>query len=295
MTSPSSAELFEQHRGLLFRVAYDVLGTVVDAEDVVQESWLRWHEVDPATVENPRAYLVRIATNQALNRVRSLKARRETYVGPWLPEPLVAAGGAGETADPADRVERGEAVSLAMLVVLETLSPSERAVFVLREVFGMTHDEIAEALDRSPSAVRQLAHRAREHVQARRPRFPAANDERRRVTEQFLLACATGDLQGLTRLLHPEVTLVGDAGGFAKAPRRPILGADKVGRFMIAIAPDAVRVVHRFALINDEVGVVGYEGDTVTSAMLLDVADGRIMTVFLMANPHKLAHIAAPA
>ena len=286
VTSP--ADPFAEHRGLLFRVAYDVLGSVADAEDVVQETWLRWSAADASAVENPKAYLVRIATNQALNRLRSAKARRETYVGPWLPEPIVDGG------DPQEHAERGEAVSLAMLVVLETLSPSERAVFVLREVFGMSHEEVAEALGRTPAGVRQLAHRAREHVQARRPSFTTPNDERRRVTEEFLLACATGDLQGLLTLLHPDVKLVGDAGGYAKAPRRPILGPDKVGRFMLGIAPDAMRLAQRFALVNDEVGVVVVEDGTVRSVLLLDVIGGRIATVFLLANPHKLAHIRLP-
>ena len=277
-----------QHRGLLFSVAYDLLGSVADAEDVVQETWLRWSAADRSGVQDPRAYLVRIATNQALNRIRSAKARRETYIGPWLPEPLVEP-------DPAeaitDQAAREQDVSMAMLVVLETLSPAERAVFVLREVFGMSHDEIAGALDRTPASVRQMAHRAREHVHARRPRFESDRDEQRRVTEEFLAACATGDKDALLALLAPDVTLVSDSDGRAKAARRPILGADKVARFILGIASDAMALDLRFALVNGGVGLVASEGARTQSVTQLDVVDGRIRAVYIVANPEKLGHV----
>jgi RNA polymerase sigma-70 factor (ECF subfamily) len=285
---------FAEYRNLLFRVAYDLLGSVADAEDVVQETWLRWSADDRSQVDNPRAYLVRIATNQALNRLRAAKARRETYVGPWLPEPIVDEVTEGSR-DPAEvvaeRAAKGEAISLAMLVVLETLSPSERAVFVLREVFGMSHDEIAAALDRSAASVRQMAHRAREHVQARRPRFEAPQDERQRITEQFLAACMTGDIQALLGLLAPDVTVVSDGGGKVRAARRPILGADKVSRFLMGIADEAAKLEMRFALVNGDLGFVAYDGDHLQSVLLLDVVDGQIRTVYSIANPDKLAHL----
>jgi RNA polymerase sigma-70 factor (ECF subfamily) len=283
MTDP-----WAEHRGLLFSVAYDLLGSVADAEDVVQETWLRWSAADRGEVNNPRAYLVRIATTQALNRIRSAKARRETYIGPWLPEPLIEP-------DPAEalveRAGREHEVSLAMLVVLETLSPAERAVFVLREVFGMSHDEIADALDRSPASVRQLAHRAREHVQARRPRFESGLEEQRRVTREFLAACATGDKDALLALLAPDVTLVSDSDGRAKAARRPILGADKVARFMLGIAEDALALDLRFALVNGSVGFVVSDRSTTQSVSLLDVVDGKVQSVYIVANPEKLARV----
>jgi RNA polymerase sigma-70 factor (ECF subfamily) len=283
MTDP-----WAEHRGLLFSVAYDLLGSVADAEDVVQETWLRWSAADRGEVNNPRAYLVRIATTQALNRIRSAKARRETYIGPWLPEPLIEP-------DPAEalveRAGREHEVSLAMLVVLETLSPAERAVFVLREVFGMPHDEIADALDRSPASVRQLAHRAREHVQARRPRFESGLEEQRRVTREFLAACATGDKDALLALLAPDVTLVSDSDGRAKAARRPILGADKVARFMLGIAEDALALDLRFALVNGSVGFVVSDRSTTQSVSLLDVVDGKVQSVYIVANPEKLARV----
>lgn len=180
---------------------------------------------------------------------------------------------------------------MAMLVVLEMLSPAERAVFVLREVFGMSHDEVAQALDRSPASVRQLAHRAREHVQARRPRFPADDREQRRVTEEFLLACLTGDLAALTELLTPDVTLTSDGGGKVRAARRPILGADKAARFLIGVAHEAAQLSIRFALVNGTLGVVGYQDDTPITVVLLDLVDGRIAQILIVSNPDKLASV----
>jgi RNA polymerase sigma-70 factor (ECF subfamily) len=286
---------FEAHRRLLFAVAYNLLGSAADAEDVVQETWLRWSGVDHDAVHDPRAYLVQIATRQALNRIRANKARRESYVGPWLPEPLLA-GAEPAPKDPAeqvvDEVARGEAVSLAMLVVLETLSPLERAVFVLREVFGMSHDEVAGALGRSAAGVRQLAHRAREHVQARRPRFDTDRSEQRRVTEAFVRATATGDLDGLLSLLAPDVVLVTDGGGKRKAALRPILGAEKVARFLLAVRDKAAGELS-FATVNGEVGVAAREGGAVTYVGLVEVADGRITHVLAVMNPDKLAHLVA--
>jgi RNA polymerase sigma factor (sigma-70 family) len=214
----SSARVFNKDRDLLISIAYRVLGSMTDAEDAVQEAWLRWSKVDPAEVSNPRAFLVRVTTRLAIDRLRRAKARRESYVGPWLPEPILTGR------DVAEDVALAESVSMAMLVVLETLSPLERAVFVLREAFGMPYVEIGEVIGRKEEAVRQLARRARDHVQERRTRFEADQTEQHRVTERFLEATSSGDLEALMGVLAPGVTLVADSGGRALAPRRPVLG-----------------------------------------------------------------------
>lgn len=283
-----SEDLVTTHRRLLFRIAYDLLGSVTDAEDVVQETWLRWDAADRSDVREPRAYLVRITTTLALNRLRDLRRRRESYIGPWLPEPLIEPD-PGEEVD--ERLAREQEVSLAMLVVLETLSPAERAVFVLREVFGMSHEEVASTLDRSPAAVRQMAHRAREHVQARQPRFSAGLEEQRKVTALFLQACATGDLATLMELLAPDVTLVSDGGGRVKAARRPILGPEKVARFLLGIAGEASEFGLELALVNGDLGMVGRRADGAPTVGLLEMADGKVTCVYLLANPEKLAHV----
>src|SRR5215204_5926540 len=231
--TPDPARVFDEHRGLLISVAYRVLGSVTDAEDAVQEAWLRWSGVDHSGVDNPRAFLVRVTTRLAIDRLRRAKARRESYVGPWLPEPILT------RQDPAEDAAMAESVSMAMLVVLETLSPLERAVFVLREAFGMPHAEIAEVLGRKEEAVRQLARRARAHVRERRSRFDADQTEQRRVTERFLEAATGGDLEALMAVLSPGVELVADGGGKAPAPLRPLHGSEEVGRFLLAIATES--------------------------------------------------------
>ena len=214
-------------------MAYRVLGRVADAEDVVQEAWLRWVNARPSEVADPRSFLVRVTTRLAIDRLRRAKARRESYVGPWLPEPMLTGR------DVAEDVALAESVSMAMLVVLETLSPLERAVFVLREAFGMPHSEIAEILGRSEPAVRQLARRAREHVRKRGHRFETDQATRRQVTERFLEATTSGDLEALIGVLAPGVTLMADGGGRALAPRRPLHGANEVARFLVAIATES--------------------------------------------------------
>src|SRR5215469_3185053 len=224
-------EVFEANRELLFAVAYRMLGTVADAEDAVQDAWLRWTAAPRSDIAEPRAYLARTVTHVALNKLRSARARREAYVGSWLPEPLLTTG-----PGTADRAELAESVSLAMLVVLESLTPEERAVFVLHEVFGFSHPEIAAAIGRSDTSVRQLMHRAREHVQARRPRFDVDAGRQREVTERFLAAAGGGDIDQLMMVLAPDVILIHDGGGKAKAPLRPITGAAKVARFLAAVS-----------------------------------------------------------
>ncbi|MBV9284956.1 MAG: RNA polymerase sigma-70 factor, partial [Acidimicrobiia bacterium] len=259
-----SEDAFARHRSLLFTVAYEMLGSAADAEDVVQETWLRWADVDHAEVHDPRAYLVRIVTRQALNRLRSLARRREEYVGEWLPEPLLT------SPDVAADVELAENVSMAMLTVLETLAPAERAVFVLREVFDVPYQEIAEAVDKSPAAVRQIAHRARDHVAARRPRMSVSATEQQEVVERFLATVRDGDLQGLLDVLAPDVVVVADGGGLVAAAPQPIEGAQRVAAFLIA-ALGRVEFEAKPVWLNGSVGTridIGGELDTAATVTI---------------------------
>ena len=295
MTARTDAEVFEAHRDLMFAVAYRMLGSIADAEDAVQDAWLRWSAEPRADVASPRAYLSRVIANTALNRLRSARARREAYVGPWLPEPLLTDVGPDAT----ERAELAESVSLAMLVVLESLTPDERAVFVLREVFGFSYAEIGAALGRSDAAVRQLAHRAREHVQARRPRFEVDWDQQREVTDRFLAAAAGGDIGGLVSVLAPDVTLLTDGGGKARAALRPITGADKVARFAIAISSRPYMGVEiadmsmANAEINGTPGTLISVGGRPIAALTLVVSGGRVTAIQLVSNPDKLTALAA--
>ncbi len=286
MNATSSTDAFVDHRNLLFTVAYEMLGSAADAEDVLQETWLRWVEVDLAEVRDPRAYLVRIATRLALNRMRANARRRESYVGPWLPEPLLT------TPDVAEDVELADSVSLAMLTLLETLGPTERAVFVLREVFDFGYDEIAAAVDKTPAAVRQIAHRARAHVAERRPRVEATPSEREQVMQGFLAAVATGDIQSLMDVLAPDVVLVTDGGGVKKAALRPILGRDKVVRFLDAVS-EGLEAVADVVVVNGAPAlriVLDGELDTVASMV---VEDGLVTGLYVVRNPAKLARLDA--
>ncbi|HET9500369.1 MAG TPA: RNA polymerase sigma-70 factor [Marmoricola sp.] len=281
---------FVTHRSLLFTIAYEMLGSAADAEDVVQETWLRWaarnESDDQEEVREPRAYLVRMVTRQALNRVRTLARRREDYVGEWLPEPLLT------TPDVAEDVELAESVSLAMLTVLETLSPTERAVFVLREVFEVPYDEIAAAVEKTPAAVRQIAHRARERVSARRPRIQVDRTEQEQVVQRFLDALVTGDVQGLLDVLAPDVALVADGGGVVSAVKIPLTGADVVSRVLAMFAergPEGASVAPMVlngapAARIDIAGVL----DTAISVV---VRDGRVTHVYAVRNPAKLARL----
>jgi RNA polymerase sigma-70 factor (TIGR02957 family) len=289
---------FDRHRGLLFGVAYQMLGSVADAEDTVQDAWLRWSAADRDDVADERAFLVRIVSRLALDRLRSARTQRETYVGPWLPEPLLTGPPAGAAPpDPAEAAELGEEVSLAVLVVLETLSPVERAVFVLREVFGMSWAEVAGVLDRSEAAVRQLGHRAREHVQARRPRFDTDRRATQEVTERFLAAAVGGDVESLLAALSPGVVLVSDGGGKVSAARRPIVGADKVARFLAAIGPQGAGLGLRVGMaeVNGAPAIVAWSDDGPFMALQLVLVDGLVEQVLYMGNPDKLAGIAGAA
>lgn len=280
----TATDAFVAHRNLLFTVAYEMLGSAADAEDVLQETWLRWAAVDHAEVRDPRSYLVRITTRLALNRMRTVSRRRESYVGPWLPEPLLT------TPDVAEDVELADGVSTAMLLVLETLAPVERAVFVLREVFAFEYDEIATAVDKSPGAVRQIAHRARAHVAERRPREDVDDSEREVVVARFLAAAATGDLQSLLDVLAPDVILVTDGGGVRRAALRPILGREKVLRFLAGVMPDGTDHEVDFArvVVNGRPGVRLVVDGEVDAIGTLLVEDGIVTGLYLVRNPAKL-------
>jgi RNA polymerase sigma-70 factor (ECF subfamily) len=280
-----ATEVFVSHRNLLFTVAYEILGSAADAEDVLQETWLRWVKVDLDTVQDHRAYLVRIASRQALQRLRTLGRRKESYVGPWLPEPLLTAP------DVSEDVELADSISMAMLLVMETLSPTERAVFVLREVFGLDYDEIAAAVDKKPDAVRQIAHRARSHVAARRPRGVVSADQTRHALEAFQRAVNTGDLQGLVDILAPDVVFLGDGGGVVQAVQRPVVGADKVARLLTAgvarLAEGSFEITH----INGQPALIIRFTDEVDTVTVLHVEDGKIAGLYAVRNPAKLSHV----
>ncbi|WP_432183117.1 RNA polymerase sigma-70 factor [Streptomyces tendae] len=292
MTTDTATDVFEEHRPVLLGVAYRMLGRLADAEDVVQEAWLRWSGADRSAVREPRGYLVRVTTRLAVDRLRQVKSRGETYVGPWLPEPYVTDFG-DAAPDTAERAVLADSVSLAVLVVLESLSPLERAVFVLREAFGYPYAEIAAMLERGEAAVRQLAGRARKHVDERRPRYDVDPAQRRDLTERFLAAAAEGDLAGLLATLAPDVRLVGDSGGRSKAPLRVLESADKVGRFLFAVAqqgiPDAT---FHFLELNGGPALLVRSGGKPDSVLQVDVADGRIQSVYIIRNPDKLASLA---
>ncbi len=276
-------DAFTEHRPLLFTIAYEMLGSAADAEDVLQESYLRWSAVDPATVEHPRAYLVRVVTRQALNHLRTVRARREDYVGPWLPEPIRTAP------DVSDDTILAESVSMAMMLVLETLNPTERAVFVLHEVFGYTHGEIAASVGRTEVTVRQIAHRARRHVQARRRRFEPDSAAAREVVQRFLLAATTGEVQALMDLLAPEVVQISDGGGKVVAARRPITGRDEVARFVLGVlrtTTAATRIEH--ATYNGMPAARFVTDGALDWLVAFEIHDGRITGLYGIRNPDKL-------
>ena len=282
----AATEAFLTHRNLLFTVAYELLGSAADAEDVLQETWLRWAGVDLATVRDQRAYLVRITARQALGRLRTLGRRKESYVGPWLPEPLLTAP------DVAEDVELADSVSMAMLLVLENLTPTERAVFVLREVFDLAYDEIAEAVGKSPAAVRQIAHRARAHVAARRPRGLISPAETRDALEAFQRATETGDLQALLDLLAPDVVFLGDGGGVKQAVLRPVVGADRVAR-LLAIGLNRIAAIASLqpVQVNGYPALILRLNGEIDAVIAVRIDDGLISGLYSVRNPEKLSHL----
>jgi RNA polymerase sigma-70 factor (ECF subfamily) len=286
------AERFTLLRPLLFTIVYEILGSATESDDVLQDSYLRWAQVDLATVRDTKAYLAQLVTRQALNALRASARRREDYIGPWLPEPLLL-----DERDASADVVLAESVSMAMLVLLETLTPDERAVFVLREVFGFDYDEIAGAVGKSVATVRQVAHRAREHVQARRKRFEPVDDTTAQITEQFMAAAATGDLEGLLSMLAPDVTWTADSGGKATAARRPVVGAQKVAAVLMGMFRFGQRMPDvRIEMVNcnNAPAMVVYSRDRLEGVFLIEIIDGKITNFYAMRNPDKLSAIAVP-
>ncbi|MEU9844780.1 RNA polymerase sigma-70 factor [Actinomadura sp. NPDC048032] len=283
-----ATEDFVTHRNLLFTVAYEMLGSAADAEDVLQETWLRWVKVDLAQVRDRRAYLVRITTRQALNRLRTMTRRREAYVGPWLPEPLLT------SPDVAEDVELAESMSMALMLVLETLAPTERAVFVLREVFDVGYEEIAAAVGKSTAAVRQIAHRARRHVDARRPREAVSQAETRAVLDSFRRALDTGDLQGLLDVLAPDVVMVGDGGGLKQAALRPVTGAEKVARYIVGGTGRVKSTVTiEQTVVNGNPALVMRLDGELDGVLAVRVEGARITGLYYVRNPEKLTRVEA--
>jgi RNA polymerase sigma-70 factor (ECF subfamily) len=282
---------FVVHRSLLFTVAYEMLGSAADAEDVLQESWMRWATIDRSEVRDARAYLVRIVTRQALNHLRTVSRRREEYVGEWLPEPLLT------SPDVADDVELADSVSIGMLTVLETLGPAERAVFVLREVFDVPYEEIADAVGKSPASVRQIAHRAKDHVAARRPRVRVVRSEHEQVVQRLVAALNTGDLQGLMDVLAPDVVSIADGGGKVRgAARRPVVGALRLARYLVGgMSKVDGKLVATATWINGQPAIrMDLDGQLV-GVTSLTVEDGRVTRIYSIANPDKLHRLEADA
>ncbi|GAB2587706.1 RNA polymerase sigma-70 factor [Streptomyces capparidis] len=283
-----ATEAFVAHRNLLFTVAYEILGSAADAEDVLQETWLRWAEVDLAQVRDQRAFLVRVTTRRALDRLRALRRRKETYVGPWLPEPLLT------SPDVAENAELAESLSMAVMLVLETLSPTERAVFVLREVFDVGYDEIAEAVGKPPATVRQIAHRSRKHVDARRPRHVVSPRQAQAALKSFLHAVETGDLQGVLDVLAPDVVLISDGGGVRSAALRPVKGLAKVVRLLLASLGDKEgALTGEPTTVNGDPALLLRLDGKIDSVMAIRIEDDLVTGIYFVRNPAKLTHIAA--
>ena len=287
--APGPTETFEEHRSTLIGAAYRILGSRTEAEDVVQDAWIRWSDVDHDTIDQPRAFLLTVTSRLALNRLRQLATRKESYVGPWLPEPVASdPRGDGEAA-----AQLADEVSMAMLIVLESLSPLERAAFVLSEVFGMSAPEVAEALDRSPAAVRQLVHRARSHVEARQPRQLVSEERHREITERFMAAAGGGDITALLELLSPDVVLVTDGGGIKQAALRPIHGVDKVLRWFAGVLarPESQQMQFEPRTVNGELAIVALDREGVDGVFFLTIENDRITSLYGIRNPEKLGAV----
>lgn len=282
------ADRFTLLRPLLFTIAYEILGSATESDDVLQDSYLRWADVDLSTVHDTKSYLAQLVTRQALNALRAGARRREEYVGPWLPEPLLL-----DDQDPSTDVVLAESVSMAMLVLLETLSPDERAVFVLREVFGFDYGEIADAVGKPAPTVRQVAHRAREHVRARRKRFDTDPERNAAITAQFLATAASGDVEALMAMLAPDATWMADSGGKVSAARRPVVGADKVARAIAGLMSKAAAVLRaEMVTCNSAPAVLLYLGDHLEGVITLEIVGDKITNFYVMRNPDKLAALA---
>ena len=284
-------EIFNEHRRLLFSLAYRMLGVVADAEDMVQETFLRWQAAGEEEIKAPRAYLSTITTNLCINYLQSARVKREEYIGPWLPEPLIT----DESQDPMRNANMADSLSMAFMILLESLTPLERACFLLREVFDYDYEEIARMTGKSEANCRQMVSRARLHIRERRPRFDVSNETRSRLTTQFMKACASGDLQGLMSLLAEDATLMSDGGGQVTAARKPIHGADHVARFLTGlvnkVGPSHLTV--RPVEVNGQPGFITYLYGRLQNVLALDIADNRIRGVYIVVNPDKLRKVSA--
>ncbi|MFO0947282.1 MAG: RNA polymerase sigma-70 factor [Planctomycetota bacterium] len=283
--SPSVADIFEKHRPQLLGLAYRMLGTMSDTDDVLQEAFLRWSRVDPQTVETPGAYLRSVVTRLCIDHRRSVQSRREQYIGPWLPEPV----GDSSSSFGEDRGEMAESLSMAFLVLLETLSPTERAAYLLRKVFDYEYGEISGILDKSEANCRQMVHRAEQHLRNRRPRFDISSKETERLASEFLRACSTGDIDGLVQLLADDAVLVSDGGGKAIAARRPISGADNIARFLIGVvkkSPAGFKIEP--VIVNGELGYAAFVEGTLTTVYAFEASGGKVTKMFIVRNPDKL-------
>lgn len=280
---------FEQYRPLLFSIAYRMLGSAMDAEDRVQDTFLRWQQVDEAEVQSPKAYLSAVVTRLCLDQLKSAQARREEYIGPWLPEPILTENMPGLT----DTVELAESLSTAFLLLLETLSPVERAVFLLHEVFDYEYAEIARVVEKSEANCRQLLKRAKDHLYARRPRFTTSSAQHEQLTSQFIEACAQGDVPALLSLLAGDVVAYTDGGGLVKSARRPIYGPDRVARFIFGLLRKAPpNLTFRLARVNGQLGILNYWDGRPYNTVTLHVVDGRIQAIYIVSNPTKLQMLA---
>jgi RNA polymerase sigma-70 factor (ECF subfamily) len=283
-------DTFTQYRAYAFSIAYRMLGSVMDAEDMVQETFLQWRKVDQSEVESPKSYLATIVTRLCIDYLRSARVQRETYVGPWLPEPLVT-----ETGPSAEGMTAlSDSLSTAFLVLLESLTPTERAAFLLREVFAYDYAEVAEIIDKSEANVRQIVRRARQHIQARRPHFEPSPTDQTVLLEQFMKACANGDMSGLMALLAEDVVEYSDGGGKVHAARKPIIGAEKVAQFLLGItrkapAESSVQV----GRANGQPALFIYVAGLLYGVMVMEVVDGRIQNIYSVVNPDKLRHLSS--
>jgi len=288
----AKTSIFERHRSLLFSIAYRMLGSVADAEDTLQDAFIRWQRASEADVRSPKAFLVTIVSRLCINHLQSARAQRETYVGEWLPEPLVT--------DPGSDVSRiaqvDESVSMAVLLLLERLTPAERAVFLLGEIFDYTHAEIAAMLDLSEANCRQLLKRARQHVRMERPRFSASGRQHGELPERFYQAAGSGDMDGLLALLSSDVVMHTDGGGKANALPLPIYGPDKVARASVfgLSKLKALKPLQCIVEINGEPGIVSYVEGRPQSVFTIEVHDGRIGAIYIVTNPEKLSRLPPP-
>jgi RNA polymerase sigma-70 factor (ECF subfamily) len=295
MSTDTELERLEPYRGLLFSIAYRMVGEVGDAEDVVQEAYLRAHRVlaDGGEIHEPKAFLTEVTTRLAIDHLRSARVRRERYVGPWLPEPIVAEG----EPTPEQHAEQLESLSMAFLVVLETLSPVERAVFLLHDVFGFDFEEVAAAVERSPANARQIAVRARKHIEARRPRFDPSPERKQQLAERFFAAITDGDFDGLVQMLSEDAVMVGDGGGKGQAVTKPVQGAVQIARFLAGLGRVAKQRDGRFTLVtvNGQPGAIAHTEDGhVVSTVSLEIADDKVIAIHAVVNPDKLQHVPSP-